>query len=208
MTTTTEHAIAHLVIDEEIRHQAHEFETASAYNVYLLQPGRYPFDLTTIGGQPWVPGHIESGMVKPGGPYYANARIEAKQVEHYYESRLFTASSVQHDHMDKPTTYRFQVYAYELGNRKTFFQSKARIELSEYWRENTYRPIADLDDSDYCRMLSMAVWWLRKHGHGDYSQSPHWHVWNRVNAQAMGGIEGYVKAIVEEWAAHRARFNR
>lgn len=208
-TTTEAHvAIAHLVIDEEIEHTAHEYETASAYNVYLLQPGRYPFDLTMLGGRPWLPGIVETGMVKPGGPYYANARIKAKRVEHYYESRLFSEVRPKREVLDEDTTYRFQVYAYELGNRKTFFRSQARVELNPYWREDNYQCTRDLSDDDYRRMLSLAVWWLRKNGHGDYSRSPHWHVWNMVNAQAMGGVDGYVKAIVEEWHLHKSRIGR
>lgn len=203
--TQTETAPAYLVIDEEIRHQAHEYETASAYNVYLLQPGRYPFTLVTINHRPWVPGHVSAGYVKPGGPYYAKVCIKARKVEHYYVNRLWTASSITQDFMDEECEYTLTPYAYELGKRKTFFQSQARVELNPHWREDNYQCTRDLSTDDYFRMLSMAVWWLSEHGHGDYSKSPHWHVWNRVNAQAVGGVDGFVKAILEEWHLNKAR---
>jgi hypothetical protein len=200
MTTATTDFLTrgHLLIKEPIRYQAHEYETASAYNVYMLQPGEYPFRLTEIGGQPWVPGKVESGFVRPKGPYYAKVTIDAIQTEFYYVSRLFTASKVQHDtDLNKPTTFVRRIYAYELYKRKTLLDSKAEIVLPLRWRDDTYRPIERLDDQDYDMVLSKAVWWLKRHTNDDYTGMEHWHIWNRINARAVAGIDGWVKAVLE-----------
>lgn len=198
MTTITAITRGHLLIEEPIRHQDHRYETASAYDVLTLQPGEYPFTLTRIDGLPWVPGKVENGFVKPGGPYYAKVSIDAIQDEHYYVNRLWTASSITHDtDMNRPTKYLVSLYAYELYSRKTLFDSKAKIVLPLRWRDDTYPPVERMEDKDYDRVLSRAIGWLKDHGHGDYTDGEHWHIWNRVNANAMGGVGGFVKAILE-----------
>lgn len=74
----------------------HRYETASAYDTLVPTPGTYP-----------VVGDSVAGMVR--------CDIPATRVEHYYESRLLSATSVDHRMgLDIPDTYVWQAYAFQI----------------------------------------------------------------------------------------------
>lgn len=196
MTTTTHQTHGVLRIENPTEHISHCYETASAYDKFILQPGIYDFRLVNINYTPWVPGSIAAGYTMPTGPYYAMATVDAVLVERYYENRLLGHTSARKTSTNEITTYTVQMYAHELGTRRTW-GTIGRIMVPNDARYDTYRCIADLSLPEYLAVLGMAVQWLDKRGHGDYSEQPHWHVWNRINAQALGGIEGYVKAVLK-----------
>lgn len=197
-TTNVLTARGHLVIDEAFEYRSYHYETASAYDLLAMQPGRYPFALKMLGGAAWVPGKIANGFVKPGGPYWAEARVDAVLTERYYENRLLSETRAHHETaLGIDTQHVVQIYAYELYSRKTLFNSKARIELPLRWRDDTYPPVERLKDGDYDRVLSRAVGWLRENDHGDYARGEHWHIWNLINANTVGGVDGFVKAVLE-----------
>jgi hypothetical protein len=188
-----------LVIDEPTEYVSHHYETASAYDRLILQPGRYPFRLVNLNYTPWVMGarNMESSM--PTGPYYAIADVNAILVEHYYENRLLTEVRAETKVLNETITHRVQMYAYEIDKRKSW-GTAGRIEAESNFRFDTYACIRELSLDNYHRVLVAAIEWLGKNGHGDYSDSPAWHTWNRVNARALGGIDGFVKAVMEGYA--------
>jgi len=194
--TTTMQAIGSLVIDTDTPYRNYGYETASAYDDLVLKAGTYPFRLTTIKGTPWVPGARSFDSVMPAAPYYAVADVNALLVQSYYENRLFHAVKAQTTKVDKMVTHHVQLYAYEIGKRKTW-GTIGRIVTCDEFRADTYPCIQRLTFLQYQEVLAAAVRWLAQHDHGNYSDDPAWHVWNQIEAKALAGVEGFVKAALE-----------
>lgn len=196
--TTTMQAIAHLVIDEDTEYRHYGYETASAYDQFVLKAGEYPFRLVNLNYTPWVPGARgrlgESGL--PTAPYYAIADVSALLVEQFYVNRLFTASKAVTTPVNQMTTHRVQLYAYELEKRKTW-GTIGRIVVNPDWRADTFPCIADLTDDQYRVVRDASIRWMDRQGHGDVSVHPDWHIWNQIEGKALAGIQGFSKAALE-----------
>lgn len=199
MTTQTTPEIqtrGHLEIQNPTEYVDRTLATASWWDKYLLQPGRYPFLLTNLDWQPWQPGYVAPGYTGPTGPYYAVAKVDALLIETYREARLLSEVRAERKAVSENATVTVRLYAYELNTRKSW-GGIGRIVVPNDTREDTYPCLAALTDEDYALVRMAAVKWLDRHGHGNYAKDPDWHMWNRLNANALGGTPGFVKAIIE-----------
>lgn len=73
-----------LVFDEPTEYHRADYETASMWSKYEIEPGRYEVEFVTINYTPCPEG---------ARPYYALVRLNVRQVENYHENRLWTASA-------------------------------------------------------------------------------------------------------------------
>jgi len=96
---------------EPTEHVDQTLATASWWDRYVFAPGDYDVELVSIAHRPIGP---------DVRPYYFRARVTARLVETYRVNRLLTASSVQHEHVDKETTFSVSSYAYSLEEGAQF----------------------------------------------------------------------------------------
>lgn len=107
-------------IDEPGEYVYRGYETASAWDKRVVEPGVYPLVGVTIDHRPVDPDREEA--------YYLVARIPAVMTESYYVNRLLTASSVSHKtDLETPSTVFVQMYRYEVEAGKTVLGGIGRI---------------------------------------------------------------------------------
>lgn len=107
-------------IDEPGEYVYRGYETASAWDKRVVEPGVYPLVGVTIDHRPVDPDRQEA--------YWMVAKIPATMTESYYVNRLFTASSVAHKTgLAEPSTVFVQMYRYEVEPGKTVLRGIGRI---------------------------------------------------------------------------------
>lgn len=104
MTQTENQPTAALVFDMPTEYVDRTLQTASWYDKYLIQPGTYPFEWTTIEGRPQMVGR----------PYYAKVTLDAVLTEEYRVNRLLSHSSSHTKLQSTLTKITRSVYAYQV----------------------------------------------------------------------------------------------
>lgn len=72
-----------VIFDEPTEYHRADYETASAWTKYVIQPGEYPVEFVTIDYRPTPEG--ERG-------YFGQVVLDVQQVKDYYENRLWNAN--------------------------------------------------------------------------------------------------------------------
>lgn len=110
MATTYDYVIE---IPVAFEHVDASLPTASWFDAYEVQPGRYDLEWTNIDGTPW---NVDRDPITPGniGPYYARAHLDATFRCAHRVNRLLTESRAVDTHPDEPTTYVWSTYAYSV----------------------------------------------------------------------------------------------
>lgn len=118
MTITLAKPTAALVIEAPTEYRDQNYETASWFDEFVLEPGVYPFEWVNINHTPW---NADDTVATPGyvgnvGPYYAKVKVAAILTREYRVSRLFTASSVTDErfHHGPRRELTRSVYAYQI----------------------------------------------------------------------------------------------
>lgn len=98
-----------LTFAEPTTYHRQDYETASTWSRYEIQPGTYEIEFVTINYRPVPEGQR---------PYYATVKVDARRVEHAYINRLLTASSAHHDETpDAPIEKLHRsIYAYAFND--------------------------------------------------------------------------------------------
>jgi hypothetical protein len=76
----------YVVFDEPTAYHRADYQTASGWTRYEIQPGRYPVEMVHIDYRP---------CPADQRPYHALVRLDVRVLESYYENRLLWATSAE-----------------------------------------------------------------------------------------------------------------
>lgn len=97
-----------LTFTEPTTYHRADYETASTWSRYEIQPGTYDVEFVNINYRPVPEG---------ARPYYATVKLDARRVQHSYVNRLLTASSAHDEHTPEapiePLHRSLYAYAFE-----------------------------------------------------------------------------------------------
>lgn len=126
---------ATLVVPAQFEWIDRDLPTASWWDKYLVQPGRYPLVLKNVGGDLWNPDlNVPTpGFIANVGPDHAGASIDALLIESYREARLLdhVTHDLKHVVPARQQNIGFFAYTFSLKHGARFYQGNAYVEVPE-----------------------------------------------------------------------------